>query len=330
MKKIIILGASMLQVPMIELAKDMGLYVIVVDYNPKAPGMFLADEPLVVSTIDKEAVYIEAVRTKPDYIVTCTSDMPVRTVAYIREKFGMPVDIAYKDSFCATDKIHMRKRLQEFDVPIPKFYVVENEGDYINALKNFDDVFIVKPSDNAASRGVCLGNVNSDDLLSFYNYSKASSRSGRVLVEEYMLGKEVSVESFTNNGITTVISITDKITTGAPHFVELGHSEPSELPNCVQKKIIEITKRAIAAINIINGPSHTEICITSDGPKIVEIAARLGGDFITSKLVPLTTGVNMVENSLYQVLNLPMDLVAKKIRLQLLCLLKQKKELLSQ
>lgn len=143
MKKIIILGASMLQVPMIELAKDMGLYVIVVDYNPKAPGMFLADETLVVSTIDKEAVYIEAVRTKPDYIVTCTSDMPVRTVAYIREKFGMPVDIAYKDSFCATDKIHMRKRLQEFDVPIPKFYVVENEGDYINALKNFDDVFMI-------------------------------------------------------------------------------------------------------------------------------------------------------------------------------------------
>ena len=110
-----------------------------------------------------------------------------------------------------------------------------------------------------------------------------------------MEGPEVSVETLSIDGECHVIQITDKITTNAPYFVEMGHSEPSALPDEIKQKIVQTTKSAVKAIGIENGPSHTELKITAEGPKIVELGARLGGDNITTHLVPLSTGVNMVE-----------------------------------
>lgn len=108
-----------------------------------------------------------------------------------------------------------------------------------------------------------------------------------------MVGPEVSVETVAIDGEVHVIQITDKMTTGAPHFVEMGHTQPSRL-DCV-KEIERVAIAANKAIGIEQGPSHTEIIVTKDGPKVVELGARLGGDCITTHLVPLSTGVNMVE-----------------------------------
>ncbi len=109
-----------------------------------------------------------------------------------------------------------------------------------------------------------------------------------------MKGPEVSVEAMTVNGETAIITITDKYITPPPYFVEIAHSEPSRLSVETQEQIRQVALQAISAIRLQNGPSHTEIKVTEDGPKIVELAARLGGDFITSKLVPLSTGIDMV------------------------------------
>ena len=128
-----------------------------------------------------------------------------------------------------------------------------------------------------------------------YEYSKKYSRSGDLVVEEYLEGPEVSVETLSLDGECHVIQITDKMTTGAPYFVETGHSQPSMLPADIQLKIMEVAVAANRSIGIENGPSHTEIKVTSEGPKIIELGARLGGDNITTHLVPLSTGVNMVE-----------------------------------
>lgn len=102
------------------------------------------------------------------------------------------------------------------------------------------------------------------------------------------------METIAVNGECHVIQITDKITTGSPHFVEMGHTQPSQLNYDTKRRISEAAKLANQAIGITNGPSHTEIIVTEEGPKIVEIGARLGGDCITTHLVPLSTGVDMV------------------------------------
>lgn len=299
-KKMMILGASALQVPAIKKAHELGYETIVVDYNPQAIGFELADVKLVVSTIDKEAVLEKALEYKPDVVLTSTSDAPVRTAAYVNEKLGLRPDLSFEDSKCATIKSFMRNRLSEKGVPCPKYYCTKNYEGFEKAVKELDYHAIVKPSDNAGSRGVTL--VTKDDvdrLNEIYDYVSGNNRqSAQVMVEEFMEGPEISVESMTVDGETTVVTITDKITTKPPYFVELGHVEPSRLPDDIKEKVIQITKDACKAIGMVNCPSHTEMKITSEGPKIVEIAARLGGDYITSRLVPLSTGVDIVGESI--------------------------------
>ncbi len=313
-KKMMILGGSALQVPAIKAAKELGYEIILVDYDENATGFALADVKLVVSTLDKEEVYRQALIYRPDVVITSTSDGPVRTAAYVNEKLGKKPDLSYEDSLCATIKSHMRKRLEENHVPVPVYYVVENWAGFWEAVKALDGRCIVKPSDNAGSRGVTLlegGEKTEEELRRVYDYSKGNSRNGIVMVEEFMSGAEVSVEAMTVNGKTEIISITDKYITQPPYFVEIAHSEPSRLEGEIQERIREVALQAIRAIRLQNGPSHTEIKVTEEGPKVVEIAARLGGDFITSRLVPLSTGVDLVGASVRLAAGEAPDLSAK-------------------
>jgi len=286
----------MLQVPAIKKAKEKGLYVYALDYDPEAVGIPEADEFLCISTIDKEAVLEAARKYEPDYIITSTSDMPVRTVAWVNEQLGRQNDISYKDAFCATDKAAMRRRMEQCGVPIPEFHVISTFEELEAIYEQMEESFVIKPADNAASRGVFLINKQDDpDLKAIFAHTKEYSRSGEVLVEEFMTGPEVSVESFTVNGETRIITITDKKVTEVPYFVETGHTEPSRLSKAQQDDIRDVATRAIKAVGIVNGPAHTEIKVTPTGAKLVEIAARLGGDFITSRLVPLSSGVDMID-----------------------------------
>lgn len=316
MKKMMILGAGPLQVPAIKKAKEMGYEVISVDYDENAVGFSLADVKLLVSTLDQEEVLKQALIHQPDVVMTSTSDGPVRTAAYVNEKLGKQPDLSYIDSLCATIKSDMRDRLKENHVPIPAYYAVHDAEEFLAAVKRLVPSCIVKPADNAGSRGVVLLDENTDhteeNLLRIYEYSKSNSHNGIVMVEEYMTGPEVSVEAMTVNGVTEIVAITDKSITPPPYFVEIAHSEPSCLPKEVKETVCRITRQAVKAIRLCNGPSHTEIKITKDGPRIVELAARLGGDFITSRLVPLSTGVDMVGASVELATGAEIDLTKKK------------------
>lgn len=296
MKSIFILGASRLQIPAILKAKEKGLYVYVLDYNPEAVGIQYADMFLEISTIDKEAVYKAALQYKPDYIITSASDMPVRTVSWVNEKLNMSTDISYSGAICATDKVAMRRRLREYGVPVPEFYEVKSLEEFLEISHLMSDQFILKPSDNAASRGVILVKKRESlELEQLYCYCAGYSHNGVVVAEEFMTGQEVSVEAYSVKGQPHIITITDKIVSELPFFVELGHTQPSRLTVAEQEDIKQVAEKAICAIGMKNGPTHTEIKVTPQGAKVVEIAARLGGDFITSKLVPLSTGIDMIQ-----------------------------------
>lgn len=313
MKKLMILGASILQLPAIEKALAMGLQVVAVDMNPNAVGMKLPGViPEVVSTIDIPAVVAVAKKHNIDGVMTLASDMPMRSVAAVAKELNL-VGITDDTALKATNKAVMRQALKEAGVPVPKFFKVSTKDEYDAAVSNFAVPFIVKPADNSGSRGIFkIADLTCMECIEdAYNYSKQYSRNGDVVVEEYMSGPEVSVETLTVDGECHVIQITDKITTGAPHFVEMGHTQPTRLPGDIPAKIAEVAKAANKAIGITNGPSHTEIIVTNDGPKIVELGARLGGDCITTHLVPLSTGVNMVECCIKIALGETPDIKAK-------------------
>ena len=313
MKKIMILGASILQLPAIEKASEMGIRVIAVDMNPDAVGFNVPGViKEVISTIDTPAILEAAKRHQINGIMTLASDMPMQSVAVVSRELGL-VGISVDTALKATNKAFMRDALKEADVPVPLYYRVNGRESFKNAVekvKNAGYKCIVKPADNSGSRGVNLLKEDAD-LDRAYEYTLDYSRGGEIVVEEYMEGPEVSVETLAVDGDVHVIQITDKLTTGAPFFVEMGHSQPSQLSKATRKSIAEVAIAANKAIGIKNGPSHTEIRVTKEGPKIVELGARLGGDCITTHLVPLSTGVNMVECSIRIALGEKPDLEPK-------------------
>lgn len=292
-KKILIIGASNLQVPGILKAKEMGFETAVVDFDPRAMGVKYADNYYNVSTIDQEGVYEAARDFGADGIMTLATDMPMRSLAYACNKLNL-VGIDYDTAVRATDKGEMIKAFEEYDVAHPMYLILENGKSIDDIVDKIVYPLIIKPTDNSGSRGVVLVH-NKEELYDAISYSIEESREGNVILEEYMVGPEVSVEVIVLDGEPHILQITDKLTTGAPHFVEMGHSQPSRLSEEIQNEIRILASKACKAVGIVNGPAHAEIIVTENGPKMVEIGARMGGDSITTHLVPLSTGVDMTK-----------------------------------
>lgn len=296
MKKILIIGASILQLPAIRKAKELGYYVGVTDYNPKAIGIAESDEYFNVSTIDVDGVVKVAQEFNPDGIITLATDMPMRAVAKACEVCGLP-GISFDTAIKATDKGEMIKAFEAAGVEHPWFFIVPKQPELTTVIDKISYPCIMKPTDNAGSRGVVLCHSR-EELEKEYEYSHHESRGGAVIVEEYLQGPEFSIEVMVIDGEPHVLQITDKLTTGAPHFVEMGHSQPTRQNEENSEKIRDLACRAVKAVGINIGPAHVEMILTKDGPKMVELGARMGGDCITTHLVPLSTGIDMVGSTI--------------------------------
>lgn len=291
-KIIMLLGAGQMQVPLIKKCKDLNLYTIVVDFDKNAPGFAYSDKNLIISTHDEEAIYKEAKKNKIDGILT-TSDFPVRSVAYVAEKLGIN-GLSSNAAKISTNKYLLREELKNTQLSCPKYIKIENASELSKV-----DFFpaIIKPVDSSASRGVKKVNTK-EELEQEYKISKNFSNSKKVIVEEYIEGKEFSVESVTLNGKTTVIAITDKKIIGKEngYFVEFSHIIQANI-NTSEKELIENTTiDLIDAIKLDFSSSHTEIILSNNKAYVIEIGARLGGDYIGSDLVYQSTGVDMLQN----------------------------------
>lgn len=292
-QKLLIIGASVLQLPAIKKAKEMGLEVAVADYNPDAVGIKFADHYFNASTIDIDAIVKVAKEYNPDGIMTLATDMPMRSIAAATQILGIP-GISMDTAIKSTDKIEMIKAFKSHGVDSPWFFEVESFSEVEASKDSISYPCIMKPSDNSGSRGV-IRIDNPSELQAAYDYSVQQSRNGKVIVEECLEGDEVSVEIITYKGEPHILQVTDKLTTGAPYFVEMGHSQPSKFSGEDLEKIAELAKNAVRAVGIQDSPAHVEMMVTKDGPKMIELGARMGGDCITTHLVPLSTGIDMIK-----------------------------------
>lgn len=309
MRRLLIIGASILQLPAIKKAKSLGHYVAVADYDSDAIGITYADEYYNASTIDADAITEVARQFRPDGIMTLATDMPMRSIAQATSRLGLP-GISMDTAVKATDKGVMIDAFKKYGVASPWYYIVPNWKTLQEISAQITFPCIVKPTDNSGSRGVIL--VKSlDGLDEAFRYSSTHSRGGKVIIEEFLQGQEVSVEVMVVNRHVHILAITDKLTTGAPFFVEMGHSQQSMLPADALVKIRDTAKQAVQAVGINNGPAHVEVMLTEQGPKMIELGARMGGDCITTHLVPLSTGIDMIKATIDVSLGVVPDLVPK-------------------
>ncbi len=291
-KKLAIIGASYLQLPLVEKAKEMGVESICFAWEEGAVCKDTCDQFYPVSIVDKEAILKICREIGIDGITTIASDVAVLTVNYVAEKLGL---VGNPDEFSetVTNKYLMRQCFMDNNVPSPMFCLTE--GTIPEAVKAFRYPVIVKPTDRSGSRGVKKVDTDNELQTAIERACKESFQK-KAVIEEFVGGREISVESISYKGKHHVLQITDKVTTGSPFFVELEHHQPASLPDDVKERIKDIVLNALTALHIQCGASHAELKITMDGDiRVIEIGARMGGDFIGSHLVQLSTGYDFLK-----------------------------------
>lgn len=298
MKKLAVIGASYLQLPLVKKAKEMGLEVHCFAWAEGAVCKELADYFYPISIVEKEEILKVCQEVEIDGICTIASDVAAPTVAYVANKMKL-VGNDYEAAVKANNKYQMREAFMKAGVPCPKYMMVTPEtlhsSEVIAGLREFQYPMLTKPSDRSGSLGVTKI-VMPSQFYPAVELAMEKSFKYQAMVEEFIEGREISVEFISYKGVHYPLQITDKVTTEAPHFVELEHHQPSTLSEVMFSTIYDITKNALNALGLTNGASHSEYKITKDGRiAIMEIGGRMGGDFIGSDLVRLSTGYDFVK-----------------------------------
>jgi biotin carboxylase len=274
--RLLIVGAGPTQEPLIRRAREMGLDVMAVDANPQAPGLSLAHHPLCISTLDVPAILAQARPFRPHGVTTVGSDRAVSAVAQIASALRLPgldPDAAAR----ANSKLRMRQAFQAHRVPAPRFIAVGDLASAESALAELGSPVVIKPVDNAAQRGVRRLDGPPDLPVAFAE-AQRFSRSGTVLLEQCVEGPEITVSSFTVQGKLHAVLVADRFTNPPPYLgIALAHVYPSQWAQPCWQQVLELTRRGIEALGIDQGPAYTQLRIDRDGPKIMEIGARIGG-----------------------------------------------------
>lgn len=297
MKKIAILGASEPHLPLFFKAKEMGLEIYCFAWKEGAYCKEYADHYYDISITDKERIAKICEDEHIDGIISNALEIAVPTVAYVCEILGLN-GIPYSVALNARDKYQMRERISHAKACLQPRYIL-----YSPSYVPSSYPVIVKPIDGSCSNGVTKVNSPEEWKQALQRAVQASSNAS-VLIEEYIEGREVSVESISFHGQHYVLMVTDKETTGAPYFVETAHHQPSNLPQKIQGKIKSSVKKVLDAMGICNGASHAEFKIDKDENLFfIEVGARGGGDFISYELVKLSIGYDYVRGMIEVALN---------------------------
>ena len=291
-----VLAAGLLQIPVIKKAKEKGYFVIAVDDDSEAPGMALADKAIVPGgLVNEEKMLAIAKEEKVDGVIHPCSEVAMNVMGRINDEMHLH-GVSREMALRATNKHLMRKAFEAYGAPGPKSFCTDKVEEGYELFHSLGGKVILKPSRNSGSRGVAeiLPGLSFEEFTLLFERSKKESRDASVMIEQFVEGPEFSVEIIIWNGKVHVLQVTDKKTTGAPFFVELGHSQPSLFPEDVVRIVRDAAVKGVEALRLNNCAAHAEVKFQDGEPYIMEIGARLGGDFISTELTHLSTGIDMV------------------------------------
>ncbi len=298
MKTILILGAGVMQGPVILAAKARSWRTVVVDGDPSAVNAVLADHFEQIDLKDRESLlaFAQALAKNGGLsgVMTAGTDFS-SSVAYIAEHIGLP-GIPYENALDASDKIRMRRRFQAAGVPSPAFVELRSPPEE-SWLPPFGFPAVVKPVDNMGARG-CRKVDNADELNPAVRAALTFSRSGRVIVERYMDGPEYSIDALIYKGKIIIHGVADRHIFFPPYFIEMGHTLPAALSNESLASVIAVFEEGVRALGLREGAAKGDVKLTSQGPMIGEIAARLSGGYMSGWTYPYATGIALSDAAL--------------------------------
>ncbi len=287
-KRIAVIGAGYLQLPLVLKANQLGVETYCFAYEEGAVCREHCTEFFPISIVEVEPIVEQCRKLAIDGVTSIASDVAVPTMARVAAELGL-IGNSIESAHLCTHKLAMKRRLRAQGLPVADFW------DEQTAASASGFPLVVKPVDRSGSAAVRLVR-NQAELDEAIENAKATSLSGECIIEAFVTASEISVESMSVDGHHEVLAITDKVISGPPSFVELEHHQPTQLPEAMKSRVEVLTKAALDALEVTTGAAHTEFLLTSDGEVLVtELGARMGGDFIGSHLVQLSTGYDFLQ-----------------------------------
>lgn len=319
-KTLLVVGGGIEAIPGLQKAKNLGLHVVVSDANPEAPGFRWADDRLIASTYDIDETVAAASRyhrtVRPiDGVMCIASDIPL-TVASVAHALNLP-GIPLESARLASEKLAMKEKFAADNVPVPWFAPVDSAAQVKAIAMERGFPLVIKPVDSRGARGV-QRLTGSEDLDQSFELAARESPGGRVMIEQFLDGPQVSTESIMLGGVAHTPGFADRnyelLEKYAPNIVEDGCDLPTILETAQQQSVREVVEQAALSMGIRNGVVKGDIVVHKGKAYIIELAARLSGGLLCSDLIPLNTGVEFVENAIRLALGEPVrpdDLVPR-------------------
>ena len=300
MKRVAIIGANEFQNPLIEKARELGLETHVFAWQDGSIGERTADCFHPISIVETDRILDACRHLGVSAVCSIGSDLAAITVVKVAGALGLPCNPP-ETAVLATNKYRMREAFRDAGIPVPAFFKADGAEKDLEQARALRFPVIVKPTDRSGSRGITkVDRFDPDRLRAAVAAALKESFEKRAVIEEYLEGPEYSCEALSVDGQHTVLAITKKYTTGAPHFIETGHIEPPDLTQAEEEKVHRAVTAGLDALHVRLGASHSEFRIDpgTGEARLIEIGARMGGDCIGSDLVRLSTGVDFVELTL--------------------------------
>jgi biotin carboxylase len=276
-QRLLVLGAGPAQLGLLSAARRRGLFVIAVDRDPSAPGFRYADRRAIIAVEDEPAVERLAEAERVDGVIAPGDDWAVAVAARVAERLALDHPISTETALVVTSKLRERERFAQAGIPQPAFEVCSTAEEVREAAELVGYPCVLKPTDRQGQRGLTY--VEGPDALDeAIEDAFARSRSGVLLVEELVDGPEVMINGFSVAGRFHPLTVTDRILCEPPAFgVALAHVWRSSLDPETLGAAIEAASSAAAALGVLEGPTYSQVRVGPDGPRVGELAARLGG-----------------------------------------------------
>jgi biotin carboxylase len=253
------------------------MYVIAVDRDPRAPGFRFADRRAIVSVEDEPAIDRLAAAERVDGVIAPGIDFPVAVAARVAARLGLPHPLDPPTAQAATSKLRQRERFAEAGVPHARHRVCSSLSEAVIAADELGFPCVIKAPDLQGQKGLALV-PERGAIEDAFDHARGLARSSVVLVEELTAGSELTVNAFSVEGRFHALTVTDRLVADAPAFgVALAHIWPSALDAADVEAAVRVAEAAAAAIGVHDGPTYTQVLVGRDGPRVVELAARLGG-----------------------------------------------------
>ena len=284
-KHLLVLGAGPAQLGFLRRARESGCLVIACDRDPGAPGFRYADRRAILSAEDETGIERLARAEAAEGLIAPGIDWPVAIAARIASRLRLRHPLDPQTAAAAVSKLRQRTRFSEAGVPQPRWQLVRSAAE----KPEIDPPWIVKPPDRQGQRGLSVVD-DAGGLSGAIERALEASRSRACLLEELVEGPEITVNAFSADGVFHPLTVTDRLTADPPAFgVALAHAWPSAVAT---EACVDAARAAAEAVGVREGPTYTQLRVGPDGPRVLELAARLGGGH-DAELCEVALGVDL-------------------------------------